>query len=173
MSRRNKKFTPIPVALAVKRSVAGLGLFVLSPVARGACMVEYTGKRLSKKEEDESNSLYLFDAGGGVTIDGAARSNLARYVNHSCRPNCVIDIYKHRVYVFAKRAIKAGEELTYDYDASYFNEYIKPKGCKCIKCSPQLWATTSGTRSKSPPRRRASRTKSTKKKGSRRPTARG
>lgn len=134
-----KKFTPGRYALKVKRSVAGLGLFADGPINKGACVIEYTGKRLSKKEEDDSNSLYLFDAGGGVTIDGSARYNTARYINHSCRPNCEIDIYKHRVYVMAKRAIKPGEELTYDYDREYFNAYIKPKGCRCIKCAPRLW----------------------------------
>jgi SET domain-containing protein len=71
-----------------------------------------------------------------VTIDGAPRFNKARYINHSCRPNAEIDIYKHRVYVMAKRNIKAGEELAYDYDSDYFDEYIKPKGCKCLKCDP-------------------------------------
>lgn len=136
--KQKNKFTPGDFELKVKRSVAGLGLFTNSAIPKGACVIEYTGKILSKKEEDESNSLYLFDAGGGVTIDGSTRSNTARYINHSCRPNCEIDIYKHRVYVLARRAIKPGEELTYDYDHDYFDAYIKPKGCRCIKCAPKL-----------------------------------
>ena len=131
-----KKFTPGPFELKVKRSRAGLGLFTLSPIKKGACVIEYVGKLLTKEEDEASTSLYLFDAGGGVTIDGAPRWNTARYINHSCRPNCEIDIYKHRVFVLAKRNIKPGEELTYDYDKEYFNEYIKPKGCRCDKCSP-------------------------------------
>lgn len=133
------KFTPGNFNVKVKRSVAGLGLFTLEDIKKGACIIEYKGKVLSKKEEDESNSLYLFDAGGGVTIDGAPRWNTARYINHSCRPNSEIDIYKHRVFVLAKRAIKAGEELTYDYDKDYWKEYIEPKGCRCIKHAPKLW----------------------------------
>jgi len=67
-------------------------------------------------------------------IDGSLRSNKARYINHSCAPNCEIDIRNKRVYVFAKRNIKTGEELTYDYDTEYFDMYIKPKGCRCTKC---------------------------------------
>jgi uncharacterized protein len=131
-----KKYTPHPYALKVKRSVAGLGLFTTEPITKGSCVIEYTGKILTNEEEERSQSLYLFDAGAGVTIDGSVRSNTARYINHSCRPNCEIDLYKHRVYVMAKRNIKAGEELTYDYDKEYFNSYIKPKGCRCIKCAP-------------------------------------
>lgn len=99
-------------------------------------MIEYTGNILTPQQEEESNSLYLFDAENGVTIDGAPRWNTARYINHSCRPNCEIDIYKNRVYVMARRAIKPGEELTYDYDKDYFDAYIKPKGCRCLKCAP-------------------------------------
>jgi SET domain-containing protein len=136
--KRVSKFTPGQFDLNVKRSVAGLGLFTNSPIKKGACVIEYVGTILTPKQEEDSNSLYLFDAGGGVTIDGAPRWNTARYINHSCRPNCEIDIYKHRVYVMAKRNIKPGEELTYDYDSDYFDAYIKPKGCRCAKCSPTL-----------------------------------
>lgn len=149
-AQAKKKYTPLgrvrptgeagTFKLTVKRSVAGLGLFAEAAIPKGACIIEYTGKILTPEEEEASNSLYLFDAGGGVTIDGSPRWNTARYINHSCRPNCEIDIYKNRVYVMAKRAIKPGEELTYDYDTDYFNAYIKPKGCRCAKCQPKLHA---------------------------------
>lgn len=122
--------------LRVKRSRTGLGLFTFNAIKKGECIIEYKGPILTAKQEEDSNSLYLFDAGGGVTIDGAVRSNTARYINHSCRPNAEIDIYKRRVYVMAKRAIKSGEEINYDYDKSYFEAYIKPKGCVCLKCKP-------------------------------------
>lgn len=134
-----RKFTPGHFNVKVKRSVAGLGLFALEDIPKGACIIEYRGKILTKQEEEDSNSLYLFDAGGGVTIDGAPRSNTARYINHSCRPNCEIDIYKRRVFVMAKRRIRAGEELHYDYDKDYWKEYIEPKGCRCIKHAPELY----------------------------------
>ena len=126
--------------MQVRRSHSGRGLFAKQSIPKGACIIEYTGKILSKQEEEDSNSLYLFDAGGGVTIDGATRTNTARYINHSCRPNCEIEIYKRRVYVMAKRTVKAQEELTYDYDHDYWEEYIKPKSCRCIKCAPRLHA---------------------------------
>lgn len=138
------KFAPGDYDLRVKRSLAGLGLFTRSPIKKGACVIEYAGKVLTKEEEKNSNSLYLFDAGGGVTIDGAPRWNKARYINHSCRPNCEIETRKGRVYVFAKRNIKEGDELTYDYDKEYFDAHIKPKGCKCIKCAPKLHTSQKG-----------------------------
>jgi len=67
-------------------------------------------------------------------IDGNIPSNTARLINHSCLPNCEVFTKKHRIYIFAKRNIKAGEELNYDYDKEYFDEHIKPKGCRCNKC---------------------------------------
>ncbi|HVU80204.1 MAG TPA: SET domain-containing protein [Candidatus Paceibacterota bacterium] len=135
------KFTPGDFDLKVKRSVTGLGLFAMEPIPKGKCIIEYTGPRLTKEEEEKTENQYLFDTGRGyLTIDGSVRSNTARYINHSCRPNCEIDIRLGRVFVFAKRNIRAGEELNYDYDTDFFDEYIKPKGCKCIKHRPDLYA---------------------------------
>jgi len=138
--KKKGKFHIEKFDLKVKRSLTGLGLFTLSQVKKGQCIIEYKGPTLTKKQEEDSNSLYLFEVTKTKTIDGAVRWNTARYINHSCRPNCEIDIYKGRVYVLAKRNIKVGEELHYDYDTDYFEAYIKPKGCKCIKHAPQLWA---------------------------------
>lgn len=132
------KYVPGGFAVKVKRSRAGLGLYALEDIPKGVCIIEYTGRELTKEEEETINSLYLFEVTKTKTIDGGARSNIARYINHSCRPNCEIDIYKERVFVMSRRNIKAGEELGYDYGTEYFKAYIKPKGCKCVKCSPEL-----------------------------------
>jgi uncharacterized protein len=136
---KRSKFHITPRDLRVKRSLTGLGLFTMEPIKKGTCIIEYVGPTLTKQQEEDSNSLYLFEVTKTKTIDGAVRWNTARYINHSCRPNSEIDIYKGRVYVLAKRNIKAGEELNYDYDTDYFEAYIKPKGCKCIKHAPKLW----------------------------------
>jgi SET domain-containing protein len=131
------KFVPGGFVLQVKRSQSGLGLFTASPIPKGACVIEYTGKALTNQEvEAIKNNHYLFEVSKTKTIDGSTRTNTARYINHSCRPNCEIDIHKERVFILAKRNIKAGEELNYDYDTDFFDEYIKPKGCKCAKCLP-------------------------------------
>lgn len=137
--KRKDKYVPGNFDLRVKRSNAGLGLFTFSPIKKRQCVIEYTGHVLRTKEEEENaSSLYLFEVSKKVTIDGSPRWNTARYINHSCRPNCEIEIWSERVFVVAKRNIKPGEELSYDYDTDYFDEYIKPKGCRCPKCSPTL-----------------------------------
>jgi SET domain-containing protein len=129
------KFTPGGYRLKVRRAKAGLGLFAEEAIPKGACIIEYVGRVISKEEEYESNSKYLFEIHSRLTIDGTARSNTARYINHSCRPNCEVEIRKHRVFIMAKRAIKAGEELNYDYGKEYFDDHIKPYGCRCDKCA--------------------------------------
>jgi SET domain-containing protein len=121
-------------AYTVKRSSAGLGLFALQTIPKGACIIEYVGRVLSKQEEYTVVSQYLFEVNARLTIDGKGRSNTARYINHSCRGNAEPIIYKNRVYIFAKRTIKPGEEMAYDYGKEFWKEYIKPKGCKCEKC---------------------------------------
>ncbi|HEV8677624.1 MAG TPA: SET domain-containing protein [Candidatus Paceibacterota bacterium] len=135
-SKKKSKFEPVGYKLRVGRSRTGLGLFALEDIKRGTCIIEYTGREISKEEQYTSRSKYLFEINRTKTIDGATRSNTARYINHSCAPNCEIEIKNARVFVMAKKNIKAGEELNYDYDTEYFNEYIKPRGCLCQKCSP-------------------------------------
>ena len=89
--------------------------------------------QISKEQEEKSRSKYLFEIHARKTIDGAPRWNTARYINHSCRANCEPNIHKGRVFIHAKRKIKPGEELNYDYGKNYFNEYLKDIGAfpKC------------------------------------------
>lgn len=144
-----KSYTPGDFELVVRRSRAGLGLFAESPIPKGACVIEYVGVELTKEQEEKSRSRYLFEINTRKTIDGAPRWNTARYINHSCRPNCEPNIHKGRVYIHARRAIKPGEELSYDYGKNYFNEFLKDV-CRCPKCQPQEAAKVP-----SPERRRA------------------
>lgn len=136
MIKKKAKFQTGHFNLHVKRSRAGLGLFTAGTIKKGVCIVEYTGRVLSTREQYTSRSKYIFIITNRKRIDGAVRTNRARYINHSCRPNCEIDIARGRVFVFAKRNIKADEELSYDYDTEYFERYIKPNGCQCLKCKP-------------------------------------
>jgi SET domain-containing protein len=121
-------------APVVKRSSAGLGLFASIPIPKNACIIEYVGRTISPEEEYTSTSKYLFGIHSRRTIDGRDRSNTARYINHSCTPNCEPEIHKGRVFIFAKRNINAGEELTYNYGKEYWSHHIKPHGCRCLKC---------------------------------------
>ncbi len=133
------KTTPLytyPKDLVVKRGMNGLGLFTKVPMKKGDCIIEYVGNILVTEEEvNARGGQYLFEVSKKKTIDGSGRSNTARYINHSCRPNAEVDIIKGRVFIYAKRGIKEGEELCYDYGKEFWNEHIKPKGCRCEKCT--------------------------------------
>jgi hypothetical protein len=99
--------------------------------------MEYTGRLLSSDEADRKGGRYLFEVNRRWFIDGSPRGNLSRYINHSCRPNCEPLVRGRAIVIYARRTIRAGEELTYDYGKEYFDEYIKPSGCRCAWCSRQ------------------------------------
>lgn len=128
-------YEPGAYAVKVKRSSAGLGLFAAEDMPKDACIIEYVGRDITGPEEYTSNSKYLFGINSRKTIDGRARTNTARYINHSCRPNAEPEIKKGRIFIFAKRKILAGEEIVYDYGKEYWSEHIKPHGCRCLKCA--------------------------------------
>ena len=136
MRKVRRRFVPGDFALLVKRSRTGRGMFAGEMISRGACVIEYTGRSATAKQIRENTGKYLFWTSAKTMIDGYIAANRARFINHSCAPNCEIDIKNRRIYIFAKRAIKPGEELTYDYDTEYFEAHIKPLGCRCTKCSP-------------------------------------
>ena len=122
--------------IKVKRSSAGLGLFAAEEILKGTEVIEYIGPILSNQESQEKGGQYLFEVSNRRTIDGSVRWNTARYINHSCKPNSEAIIKKGRVFIQTKRKITPNEEITYNYGKEFFNEYIKPKGCRCEKCSP-------------------------------------
>jgi hypothetical protein len=119
----------------VGRSRTGLGLFATHPIRRGSWVVEYRGPLLGNDEaaemEDRGNR-YLFEVNNRWTIDGAPRENIARYANHSCRPNMESDVIGRRVFLRAIRNIEPGDELTYNYGRDYLSNYIPV--CKCAHC---------------------------------------
>lgn len=130
------------VKYKVKRSSAGLGLFAEQSIKKGTWIIEYVGKLVQGKKEVEEYpaNKYLFEINTSRMIDGSARSNTARYINHSCRPNCEVEIIGGRVFVKAIKNIGAGEEFTYDYGKEYVDEYIKPYGCRCAHCGSKVSA---------------------------------
>ena len=105
-------------------------------IPKNACIIEYVGRAVSNKESETSRSKYLFEITKKKTIDGKPRMNPAGYINHSHRPNAEATIYKGRVYIFAIKNIRAGEEITYDYGTEYIKEHCTP--CRCAKCMPKL-----------------------------------
>lgn len=120
--------------IKLRRGLSGFGIFATEPIKKGSFIIEYWGPILTDAQVIKKAGKYLFEIGRNKTIDGSSRKNIARYINHACTPNCEVTIRGGRVYVFAKKNIKPGEELHYDYGKEYFNEYIKPYGCRCGKC---------------------------------------
>lgn len=121
--------------LRVKRAVSGLGLFTEEPIKKGARILEYTGKPVKDADRLKDWGKYFFEVGKAKVIDGNIKSNLARRINHSCVPNCEADGPEGKVYIWALRNIKVGEELTYNYGKEYFDKHLGPDKCTCPKHS--------------------------------------
>ncbi len=122
---------------AIRRTATGLGLFALEPIPADKKIIEYIGPVLTIEEANKKGGKYLLSLDDKYVIDGTPRSNTARYINHSCRPNAKAYTTGVRVWIWSLGAIKVGEEITYNYGKKYFEEHIKPKGCKCRKCAPR------------------------------------
>src|SRR5882724_12982706 len=122
----------------VGRSRTGLGLFATRPIKKGAKIVRYFGPLLDskKKKDDAIENKYLFELNNRWTIDGSVRKNIARYINHACKPNAESDVMprKRKVVIRAIKNISPGDEINYDYGTDYFKAYLKPIGCKCVAC---------------------------------------
>jgi SET domain-containing protein len=104
--------------------IHGRGVFALARIPKGARIIEYKGRLITDTEADRrygrihENSAHtmLFSVEGGLVIDATRRGNSARWINHSCAPNCEIEEEGHRVFIEARRDIRPGEELAYDYN---------------------------------------------------------
>ena len=98
--------------------IAGQGLFAAQDIPKGTDIIQYTGEKIPKAESKRrlaAGNAYIFELNDRWDIDGSALDNLARYINHSCDPNCVVEKTTRTLWIVALRAIKAGEELTYNY----------------------------------------------------------
>ena len=117
----------------VGRSRTGLGLFATKPIKKGQFIIRYWGRRVPTKTADDLNSRYLFELNSRWTVDGATRRNIARYINHSCRPNAETDVKQGKILITAMKSIAPGEEITYNYGRAYFDMFLKPN-CRCAAC---------------------------------------
>ena len=118
----------------IGRSLTGLGLFATRPIRKNARIAEYKGPLLDTKTAEKleaRGNRYLYEINSRWTVDGTPRSNIARYFNHSCNPNAEVYDVKHRVFIRTLRAIKPGEEITYDYGIDYLKNVIGRSNCKC------------------------------------------
>jgi uncharacterized protein len=107
--------------------IHGRGVYAIAPIKKGTRVIEYLGERISHDEADRRYELkgddnghtFLFIASNRTVIDAGVNGNEARFINHSCDPNCETVIEKSRVFIDAIRNIKPGEELGYDYQLTW------------------------------------------------------
>jgi SET domain-containing protein len=124
--------------------IHGRGVFAARAIRKGARIVEYRGQRISWKEaearppSDPANPFhtFYFTLEDGRVIDAGVRGNAARWINHSCQPNCESEESDDgRVYIRARRAIRAGEERSYDYRLTIDGRLTKAEReafrCRC------------------------------------------
>src|SRR5580698_7071578 len=126
-----------PRSFRVGRSRTGLGLFATKPIKRRAAIATYRGRRMTPEEADRleaRGSRFMFQVNKRVTIDGSPRWNMARYINHSCRPNAKPVGRNGGIVIVALRRIEPDEEITYDYGKDYFWYFKEIGGCRCDHC---------------------------------------
>ena len=119
---------PPPRPYVVRNSkIHGRGVFATRTIRKGTRIIEYRGERTSwevalerpPSDPDNPHHTFFFETSDGKVIDANVRGNAARWINHSCAPNCSsFEDDDGRVFIEARRAIAAGEELTYDYRLS-------------------------------------------------------
>jgi SET domain-containing protein len=149
----------------VRRSaIHGRGAFATRRIRPGTLLIEYTGERISFDEaaeryDDESmthHHTFLFQIGDDVLIDAGRGGNAARFINHSCAPNCAAYLQRGRVYIEAIRNIQPGVELTYDYALQLEGrprpEWKRRYACHCG--APNCRGTVLKPRKRPRPRRR-------------------
>jgi SET domain-containing protein len=103
--------------------IQGKGAFATREIAPGTRLIEYAGQRITPAEadrrypdtDDDRHHTFLFAIDDDIVIDASVGGNDARYINHSCDPNCDAVIDGDRIWIEAIRAIRPGEELAYDY----------------------------------------------------------
>jgi hypothetical protein len=156
--------TPPPVEVRPS-AIAGLGAFATRPIQKGARIIEYVGERITPAEADARYAdgpsapdlVLLFTVDARTVIDAGMNGNDARFLNHSCEPNCEAVTERRRIWIYALREIEPGEELTYDYNLTGDDDIgarAAQYGCRCrtSSCRGTMYrlATDDHSRSASP-----------------------
>lgn len=133
--------TSRPRLVRTQSGISGWGVFALEPIDEDTPIVEYKGALVSQAEAWRREQRYLrrqriwiFTIDDRWARDAAVGGNIARYVNHACRPNCYTDVVGRRIWILAARRIRAGEELTYDYntDGGAGIKCLCRRGCRRV-----------------------------------------
>mgnify|MGYP001316663929 CR=1 FL=1 len=128
-----------------KSKIHGHGVVAEKNIKKGSKIIEYVGEKINKSEGDKrsdrrikkylnskkTGSVYIFELNKKYDIDGSPLYNKARYINHSCDPNCEVEIIKERIWICSIKSIKKGEELSYDYGYEFDKNDYKDHVCMC------------------------------------------
>ena len=128
-----------------KSKIHATGVFATEIIKKNTSIIEYIGEKILKSEGDKrserrinkylnsksTGSVYIFELNKKYDIDGAKSFNKARFINHSCNPNCEVDIIRGRIWISSIKQIQKGEELTYDYGYEFDKDDYKDHICKC------------------------------------------
>ncbi len=128
-----------------KSKIHGSGVFSTVAIPKDTKIIEYIGDKISKKEGDRrsairlkkylnsktTGSVYIFELNNRYDIDGSPKYNKARYINHSCNPNCEVEIKNGKIWIVSIKNIKKGVELSYDYGYEFDEEDYADHVCKC------------------------------------------
>lgn len=128
-------------------TIHGRGVYAQTLIPEGTRVIEYTGERITKAEsrrrEQErlvrqrkggDDCVYIFNLNRRHDLDGRARRNIARLINHSCAPNCRVETIRGRIWIIARREIPAGDELTFDYGFPFSEWPRHPCRCGAPRC---------------------------------------
>ena len=154
LARYPWKEEPNPYLELRTSEIQGTGAFAARPIRKGTRIIEYLGQRISwrtadKRYDDDKmgrHHTFLFTVDDKVVIDGAVNGNAARFLNHSCDGNCEAITDRKRIFIEARRNIKPGEELLYDYQYERTDEHTEEDerfyACRCgaAKCRGSILA---------------------------------
>jgi len=128
-------------------SIHNRGIFARTDIPKDSPIIEYVGEKITKAESQRRGdalinrakksggaAVYIFTLNSRHDLDGGKGRNPARYINHSCAPNCEAYIIRGRIWIYSLRDIKAGDELTYNYgfDVDTWDEH--PCRCGTQRC---------------------------------------
>ena len=137
-----KAVSSLPKIERKQSRLHGFGVFALETINKNKRIIDYAGELISNKESEaredrylEKGCIWVFRVNRNWSRDAAIGGNVARFINHSCTPNCWWEVVDKTIWIRAARPIRRGEELTYDY--STIGERTIP--CRCRPgCSNKL-----------------------------------
>ena len=128
-----------------KSKIHGIGIIASTDIKKNTKIIQYVGDKITKKQGDirsaerikkylnkkNEGSVYVFELNKKYDIDGSPLHNKARYINHSCDPNCEVDIIDNEIWIISIKRIKKGDELNYDYGYPFDKDDFRDHICKC------------------------------------------